>query len=113
MCELISVRLWQKLEENRKNNPGFNSRDEAHYQKAIKDLSIFDIKTEFLKNKGYRSEWGSANEIFYKVMEFSKQKDLDFKNKAVKIEKAYEKTIEAVTTQTATLTPERIKFMLH
>ncbi len=46
-------------------------------------------------------------------MESSKQNDPSFKTKAVKVEKAYEKTIEAVTTQSGALTAERIRFMLQ
>lgn len=45
MCELIAVRLWQKLDECKRNNPGFNSRDETHYKKAIRQLSIYDVKS--------------------------------------------------------------------
>jgi hypothetical protein len=49
MCELISVRLWQKLEDSKKNNPAFNSKNEAHYKKAVQELSIYDIKSDFLQ----------------------------------------------------------------
>ncbi len=61
MCELIAISVWQKLEDNKKSNPGFNSQNPIHSKKALKELSIYDIKTKFLSGKGLRLEWGSPN----------------------------------------------------
>ena len=45
MCELIAVKIWEKLDQHKKVNPGFNSRDEMHYKRVMKEVSIYDIKT--------------------------------------------------------------------
>lgn len=74
MCELIAVNIWEKLDQHKKVNPGFNSRDEMHYKKAMKEVSIYDIKTSFLESKGFQQAWGAPNEVFYKIIESLKQR---------------------------------------
>lgn len=48
MCELIAVKVWEKLTEKKKNDPSFNCKDDNDYKKAIRELSIYDLKVEFL-----------------------------------------------------------------
>jgi hypothetical protein len=47
-----------------------------------------------LKKKGFQSTWGCPNEVFFKVMESIKQLNINIKNKATAIDKAYEKVID-------------------
>lgn len=54
MCEMISIRMWEKLDQCRRDNPSFNSRDELHYKKAMKELSIYSLKWDFLVSKGFQ-----------------------------------------------------------
>lgn len=61
MCEMISIRMWEKLSQCKKDNPSFNSRDELHYKRAMKELSIYSLKMEFLSTKGFEDSWGSPN----------------------------------------------------
>lgn len=97
MCEIIAIRVWEKLDECRKNDPYFNPKDDSHFKKAIRELSIYDLKVDFLAGKGYREEWGCPNEVFFKVMETVKQRSAECKTQANAVEKAYEKAIEKIS----------------
>ena len=44
MCEKLAIRIWEKLDESKRKNPGFNSRDELHYKKAMRELNIYDVR---------------------------------------------------------------------
>lgn len=44
MCILIGQKVWGKIEEFRRKDPLFNSNDNADFKKAIKALSIYDLK---------------------------------------------------------------------
>ena len=59
----VAIKVWEKLTEKMNTNPNFNPRDDAHFKKAIREVSIYDFKDEFLERKGYRKEWGSPNEV--------------------------------------------------
>lgn len=50
--------------------------------------------------------------MFYKILEVQKARSEAVKAKCVKIEKAFDKAIEKVTTETENLNRERIKFIL-
>jgi hypothetical protein len=71
MCEIIAIRVWEKLDECRKNDPYFNPKDDSHFKKAIRELSIYDLKVDFLAGKGYREEWGCPNEVQIIKLRFS------------------------------------------
>ena len=48
MCEEIGIKVWEKLDENRRNNPNFNPKDDSQFKKAIRELSIYDFKVKYL-----------------------------------------------------------------
>jgi hypothetical protein len=113
MCELIVVRMWEKLEGHRRSNPGFNSRDDVHYKKAMKELSIYEIKRQFLEAKGFQAAWGNPNEVFYKLLESTKQRNSEVKAEASKIEAAFDKTVESIASEPENFNPQRIKFFME
>ena len=68
MCEQLAIKIWSTLDENKRKNPGFNSRDEMHYKKAMKELNIYDVRTSFLEGKGFQQAWGAPVEVFVKLL---------------------------------------------
>ena len=99
MCEKLAIRIWEKLDESKRTNPGFNSRDELHYKKAMRELNIFDVRCAFLEQKGFDQAWGSPVEVFVKLLEACKLKDREARNETAKIEKAFDKALENVMNQ--------------
>ena len=59
----VAIQVYEKLMEKMNTNPNFNPRDDAHFKKAIREVSIYDFKIGFLERKGYRKEWGCPNEV--------------------------------------------------
>jgi hypothetical protein len=64
VCEEIGVKVWQKLLDNKRNNPGFDSKNDQHFKAAIRELGIYEFKVQFLKEKGLREEWGCPNLVY-------------------------------------------------
>jgi hypothetical protein len=67
------------------NDPTFNVKDDEHFRRVLRQLSVYDIKVTFLLSKGFRDEWGCPNETFFKVLENHKLKNNDFKAKITAI----------------------------
>lgn len=67
MCVLIAQRVWEKIIEFEKLDPLFNSNNDADFKKAIKNLSIYDIKADFLIDAGFDPSWGCPNEVTYSI----------------------------------------------
>lgn len=69
MVALIGKKVTTKLQESLNNNPNFNPNSDDDFRNAIRELQIYDVKVEFLKQRGFREEWGCPNEIFFKYLE--------------------------------------------
>lgn len=82
---LIARKVSQKLLEEKKKNPYFDPNDDTVFRKAIRQLSIYDVKVDFLKGEGFKESWGCPNETFFKISEGLKLNDAAFKEKMVKI----------------------------
>lgn len=65
MSKMILVSLVSKLQQEQKNNPGFDVSSDAQFKKAVRDLNIYDKKIEFFKARGFKEEWGCPNEVLY------------------------------------------------
>ena len=63
MCKDVLVALAAKLKEVKTSNPDFNASDTSQFIVAVRSLNVFDRKIEFLKQKGFREEWGCPNEV--------------------------------------------------
>jgi hypothetical protein len=61
VCEEIGVKVWQKLVDCKRNNPGFDSKNDKDFKVAIRELGIYEYKVSFLREKGLRDEWGCPN----------------------------------------------------
>jgi hypothetical protein len=48
MCEEIGVKVWEKLLDCKRNNPGFDSSNDAHFKSAIRELGIYEFKVKHL-----------------------------------------------------------------
>ena len=57
------MKVRDKLYDKMQTNPSFNPKDDAHFKKAIREISIYDFKVEYLEGKGFRKEWGCPNEV--------------------------------------------------
>lgn len=47
MCEMIAISVWRKLCEVKRNDPSFDSNNDEHFKRAIRQISIFDMKNGF------------------------------------------------------------------
>jgi hypothetical protein len=63
VCEMIGIAVWSKLDEYSRIDPEFNPKDDACFRKAIREISIYDLKVKFLTEKGFNPEWGCPNEV--------------------------------------------------
>ena len=45
----------------------------------MRELNVFDVRNDFLEQKGFLQAWGTPIEIFVKLLEALKQKDKDIK----------------------------------
>lgn len=72
---MIGKKVTHKLLEQINRNPNFNPSNDDDFRTAIRELSIYDLKVDFLKQKGFKTEWGCPNEIFFKFLESEKTKD--------------------------------------
>ncbi len=66
------------------------------------------MKVDFLKEQGFKEEWGCPNEVFFKYLEHEKTKDEAFEKKIVNYEKTYEKIIELVSVDPNSMTDQKI-----
>lgn len=55
MCILIASRVAVKLAEEKSKNPLFDSNDDGSFRKAIRELSIYDLKVQYLESRGFRT----------------------------------------------------------
>lgn len=46
-------------------NPDFNPKDDLQYKVAMKDMNIYEYKVNYLKNKGFKEEWGCPNFVTF------------------------------------------------
>jgi hypothetical protein len=69
MVTLIAKKVTQKLQEELDRNKHFNPNSDDDFRNAIRELGIYDIKVSFLKEKGFKEEWGCPNEVFFKFLE--------------------------------------------
>ncbi len=53
MSKMILETIIVKFQNEEKINSNFDSNNEAHFKKAIKELNIYDKKVEFFKTKGF------------------------------------------------------------
>jgi hypothetical protein len=65
MCIDIGIKVWEKLIECKKSNPGFDPKDEEHFRRAMRELAIYDFKVEYLQKKGFKAEWGCPNFVLF------------------------------------------------
>lgn len=65
------MKVWQKLLDNKRNNPGFDSKNDQHFKAAIRELGIYEFKVQFLREKGLREEWGCPNLVYQLLCRFS------------------------------------------
>ena len=59
----IGQKVSTKLREESLKNTDFNPSDDDDFRTAIRELSIYDVKVDFLISKGYKKEWGCPNEV--------------------------------------------------
>ena len=74
-------------------NPHIDPSHEIILKKAINKLSIYDEKGEYLSEKGFKTEWGIPNEVFFKLIETYKLQNYEYKKEITLVEKAYEKLL--------------------
>ena len=43
------------------NDPYFDCANDAHFRQAIRELSVYEIKVNFLKGLGFKESWGCPN----------------------------------------------------
>ncbi len=53
MSKMILENIIIKFQNEERINPNFDSNNEDHFKKAIKELNIYDKKVEFFKTKGF------------------------------------------------------------
>ena len=46
-------------------DPAFDTGNDAHFKKAVKTINIYQMKIDFLIQKGYKAEWGCPNEVCF------------------------------------------------
>lgn len=66
-----------------------------------------------MKQKGFKTEWGCPNEIFFKYLEHEKTKDEAYEKKVIAYEKTYEKIIEIVSHDPKAMTDAKIEEMFE
>lgn len=54
-----------KLRQECLKNSNFDPSNDDDFRKAVRELSIYDVKVEFLKGKGFKAEWGCPNEVIF------------------------------------------------
>jgi hypothetical protein len=72
MVSNIGKKVASKLREESLKNSNFDPSNDDDFRKAVRELSIYDVKVEFLKGKGFKAEWGCPNEVNFVF------NDLDF-----------------------------------
>lgn len=93
MCIKIATLVVNKLTSEMEKDPYFDCTDDNCFRKAIRELSIYDVKVKLLMSKGFKTSWGCPNQIFFKIIETHKLNNPDYKKEMLVIEKAYEKII--------------------
>lgn len=53
MCKLVSRRVTEKLQQEKRENPYFDPSDDSSFRKVIRKLSIYDLKVDFLRERGF------------------------------------------------------------
>ena len=79
----------------------------------MKELNIYDVRNDFLEQKGFLQAWGSPVEVFVKLLESIKIKDKKIKDETAKIEKAFDNALAAIMNEPENFNPERIKFFIE
>jgi hypothetical protein len=67
MVALIGKLVMNKLQKEKKNNSNFDSANDDDFRKAIRELSIYDVKIKFLEEHGFKKSWGCPNEVIIKL----------------------------------------------
>lgn len=63
MVALIGKLVMNKLQKEKRINPNFDSANDDDFRKAIRELSIYDVKIKFLEEHGFKKSWGCPNEV--------------------------------------------------
>lgn len=53
MSIMILENIITKFQNEEKINPNFDSNNEDHFKRAIKELNIYDKKVEFFRTNGF------------------------------------------------------------
>ena len=54
MCENICILVFEKLEESKRKDPSFSSKDQNQFKAAIRELDIYDFKAKFIGQHGFK-----------------------------------------------------------
>lgn len=61
MCLKIGILVKDQLIRCKREDPSFDSKNDACFKKAIKQISIYDVKVKFFIEKGLNPAWGCPN----------------------------------------------------
>lgn len=67
ICSSVIIKVWKTMKEFTMKDPAFDTSNDQHFKKAIKTIPIYQNKVEYLKEKGYKTEWGCPN-IVYNIL---------------------------------------------
>lgn len=59
----VGLLVLHKLQDHKRADPLFDSKDHENFRTAIEDIKVFDIKVAFFLEKGFKAEWGSPSEV--------------------------------------------------